>query len=44
MGRGFGENGFWLGMDSEVEADDLTGAGGGGTHEAVVANSGEAFG
>ena len=44
MRCGFGENEFWLGIDSEVKADGLKRASGGGTHEAVVANSGEAFG
>lgn len=33
-----------MGVDSKVKADGLKRAGGGGTHEAVVADSGEAFG
>lgn len=36
--------GLGLGMDAEVEADGLAGAYGGGAHEAVVADAGEAFG
>lgn len=44
MRRGFGENGLWLGIDTKMKADGLKRAGGGGTHEAVVADSGEAFG
>lgn len=40
----FGKDGLGLRIDSEVEADGLSGAAGGGTHEAVVAHARKAFG
>ena len=44
MGLLLGKVGLGLRVDSEVEADGLSGAAGGGTHEAVVAHARKAFG